>query len=183
MFDHNITLGYASREGARVGAALVNGGGQLGCGAGQSPNAGQVDQQILAAVKRVLTSPGSQVNMARIGQVRIYKVINGGPNVGQPQANEINTWVYQDGAGPFVDGEAIDFAPGPGGTFNYRPCERDNRTSTSPTDDLPHSIGVSVTYTYDSRTALGAILRFFGGSLGSFGMSDHTVMALNPTNS
>jgi hypothetical protein len=181
MFDHNITLGYASREGARVGAALVNGGGQLGCGPGQSPNAALVDQQILAAVKRVLTSPGSQVNMARIGQVRVYKVFNSGPNVGQPDPFEINTWIYQDGAGPVVDGEPVDFAQQ--GPTNYRPCERDNRTTPSPTDPLPHSIGVSVTYTYDSRTALGAILRFFGGSMGSLGMSDHTVMALNPTNS
>ncbi len=37
-FDHLLTIRYASREGARIGAALVNGGGTLGCGASQSPN-------------------------------------------------------------------------------------------------------------------------------------------------
>ncbi len=44
-FDQNLTLEYATREGARVGSALANGGGTLGCGAGQSPNAATVDQQ------------------------------------------------------------------------------------------------------------------------------------------
>ena len=63
MFDHHITLGYASREGARVGSALANGGGQLGCGAGRSPNADLVDPQVIAAVQRVLTSPGSLITL------------------------------------------------------------------------------------------------------------------------
>jgi len=31
LFDHHLTLEYATREGARVGAALANGGGALGC--------------------------------------------------------------------------------------------------------------------------------------------------------
>ncbi len=30
-FDHNLTLEYATREGARTGSALANGGGPLGC--------------------------------------------------------------------------------------------------------------------------------------------------------
>ncbi|MDR3632336.1 MAG: TadE/TadG family type IV pilus assembly protein, partial [Isosphaeraceae bacterium] len=29
-FNHQLTLGYATREGARIGADLVNGGGPLG---------------------------------------------------------------------------------------------------------------------------------------------------------
>ena len=38
-FSHHQTLQYATREGARAGAALSNGGGKLGCAFGQSPNA------------------------------------------------------------------------------------------------------------------------------------------------
>jgi hypothetical protein len=41
---------------------------------------------------------------------------------------------------------------------------------------------VSITYTYQFRSALGGILRFFGGSgAASLTMSDKTVMALQPT--
>ena len=44
------------------------------------------------------------------------------------------------------------------------------------------SIGVGLTYTYRFTTALGGILRFFGGSgWSSLDVSDRTVMALNPT--
>ena len=73
MFDHHITLGYASREGARVGSALANGGGQLGCGAGRSPNADLVDPQVIAAVQRVLTSPGSLITLGDDIEIRIFK--------------------------------------------------------------------------------------------------------------
>ena len=37
-----MTMSAASREGARIGGALVNGGGALGCSSGQSPNAASV---------------------------------------------------------------------------------------------------------------------------------------------
>ena len=77
-FDHLITISYASREGARTGAALVNGGGTLGCSAGQSPNAASVDAQVVAAVERVLTSPGSQVALSRVSQIRIYQATSTG---------------------------------------------------------------------------------------------------------
>ena len=53
----NMSLVLATREGARVGASLVNGGGALGCGAG-SPREPLVDPQIIASVERGLTSPG-----------------------------------------------------------------------------------------------------------------------------
>jgi hypothetical protein len=46
----------------------------------------------------------------------------------------------------------------------------------------PDSIGVSITYTYQFRSALGGILRFFGGSGWSqLTMTDKTVMAIEPT--
>jgi hypothetical protein len=41
---------------------------------------------------------------------------------------------------------------------------------------------VRITYTYQFRSALGSILRFFGGSgAASLQMTDKTVMALEPT--
>jgi hypothetical protein len=42
---------------------------------------------------------------------------------------------------------------------------------------------VSLTYTYNFQTALGSVLRFFGGpGFSSVTVSDKTVMAMNPTN-
>ena len=84
-FSHHQTLQYATREGARAGAALSNGGGKLGCGFGQSPNKAVVDPQIIAAVERVLTSDGSPVkdNLSRIPTIRIYLAnANGNQNGG-----------------------------------------------------------------------------------------------------
>jgi hypothetical protein len=48
----------------------------------------------------------------------------------------------------------------------------------------PDSIGVSLSYRYDFQTALGNVLRFFGGggtTWSSVAISDRTVMAMNPT--
>src|SRR2546428_7698502 len=56
-----MTMSAASREGARLGGALVNGGGALGCSSGQSPNAATVDPYIVAAVEPVLTAAGKLV--------------------------------------------------------------------------------------------------------------------------
>ena len=36
-FSHNMTIASSTREGARMGSNLANGGGALGCGGGQSP--------------------------------------------------------------------------------------------------------------------------------------------------
>ena len=45
------------------------------------------------------------------------------------------------------------------------------------------ALGVSISYTYQFRTALGGIFRFmFGQTWSSLTMSDKTVMNLNPTN-
>ena len=70
MFNHDLTLQYASREGARVGSAL-------GCGANSniptcdyalpnctpvpSPGCDEVDKYIVAAVQRVLEASGSPI--------------------------------------------------------------------------------------------------------------------------
>ena len=63
VFDHTLTIQYASREGARVGSALADGGGSPGCNT--------VDNLVIAAVTRVLTSPGSRVRINEIPTIRI----------------------------------------------------------------------------------------------------------------
>lgn len=170
-FDQNLTLEYATREGARVGAALANGGGDLGCLAGQSPNAATVDPQILAAVQRVLVSPGSRVKPALGMQVKIWKA----STAGVPVAGSTNTWSYTGpNTGPTVDGQQISFTQG---VVQWNACARSNGGTGG-----PDSIGVSLTHTYMFQTSLAGILSFFGGpSAGQLTMSDKTVMALNPT--
>jgi len=173
-FDQNLTLEYATREGARVGSALANGGGTLGCNSGQSPNAATVDPQILAAVRRVLLSPGSRVKPALGMQVLIWKAdANGAPVT--PLTTYQNVWTYTGPAtGPTVDGQQIGFTQG---THPWDPCSRTNGGPSG-----VDSIGVSLTYSYTFQTPLAGILRFFGGaSAGGLTMSDRTVMALNPT--
>jgi Flp pilus assembly protein TadG len=165
-FDHLITISYASREGARAGAALVNGGGALGCGAGQSPNADTVDPQVVAAVERVLTSPGSQVAIARVSQIRIFQATAGGA-----ETSSVNVWTYSPGAGPVVDGDNLDFVPS---TTAWTVC---SRTNTLPAP----SIGVSIRYRYSFATPLGGLLSFFGGPATGLDVSDKAVMAMNPT--
>lgn len=162
-FDHNLTVQYATREGARSGSALVNGGGQLGCGAGQSPNAATVDQTIVSAVERVLGSPGSPVDINQVTEVRIFKA-----NAAGGEAGPINRWVYSVGGGPIVDGRAMDFVPA--GSQTWSACSRVNGSN-------PDSIGISVSYTYTLRTPIRA---FFGWV--SLPISDQTVMQMNPTN-
>ena len=166
-FDHLITISYASREGARAGAALVNGGGTLGCSAGQSPNADAVDAQIVAAVERVLTSPGSQVAMSRVSQIRIYLATATGA-----ETSSVNVWTYTPGTGPVVDGDPLDFSAS---TNAWSACSRVN-TLPAP------SVGVAITYRYAFQTPLGGIMSFFGGG-GQTGLnvSDRSVMAMNPT--
>lgn len=173
-FTHNMTLEYATREGARVGSALVNGGGTLGCGAGQSPNKNDVDPLIIAAVERVLTSPGSAIQIANIPSIRIFKATAAGD-----EAGPVNVWTQTLGTGPVP----------PGGTQNlnfsltsssWLACSRTNSTASPG----PDSIGVSLVYTYNFTTGLKAISRFFGGGgVGpTISMADKTVMSLNPTN-
>jgi hypothetical protein len=166
-FDHLITINYATREGARVGAALVNGGGVLGCGTGQSPNAAAVDGQIIAAVERVLTSPGSQVAMDRVGQIRIYQATAAGG-----ESASLNVWTYTPAAGPVVDGNPVDFSTS---TSAWTACSRSNALPAP-------SIGVGIRYRYNFATPLGAIFSFFGGG-GQTGLdvSDRSIMAMNPT--
>jgi hypothetical protein len=182
-FTHNLTLEYSTREGARVGAALVNGGGALGCGAGQSPNAATVDPLIIAAVERVLTSPGSQVRLADVSQIRIYKADGAGDQASAPPTppgspTPVNVWTYRDpliAVNPTVGSQELNFYAS---STAWPACGRTNSTALPG----PDSLGVSLAYTYRFQTGLGAIARFIGGGMGpTLQMTDRTIMALNPT--
>lgn len=162
MFNANLSLEYASREGARTGAALVNGGGPLGCGGGQSPNRATVDQQIIQAVNRVLTSTGSPLDVSQVLQIRIYKATSTGAEV----SGAVNVWLPTPGSGPVVGGKNLDFTQS---SMGWQPC---SRTWIQPAD----SIGVSVRYRYQLKTP------FLGMSgMSNLTMNDKTVMAMNPT--
>jgi len=168
--SHDLSLEYASREGARNGAALANGGGTLGCGSGKSPNAATVDPLIIEAVERVLTSPGSPIILGNVSQIRIYKATATGT-----EAGPVNVWTYSHAGGPIpVDGDTpLDFTPS--GTSTWSACSRSNANP-------PDLLGVSLTYSYTFSTGLTGLLRYIGSSTGPvWTMTDHTVMNLNPT--
>ena len=63
-FSHHMTMEYATREGARTGAALANGSAAFDCSL--------VDDEVVAAVQRVLTQGGSQVDLSHVTEIRIY---------------------------------------------------------------------------------------------------------------
>jgi hypothetical protein len=156
----NMSLVLATREGARVGAALGNGGGTPGCGSGQSPNAATVDPQIIASVERALTSKGAGIDITRVDWIHIYKSSASG---GESLAN-----VWTPGAGPTVDGVALHFRQS---SVSWQVC---SRTSALPAD----SIGVSIRYRHRLFTPLAAITGLFGTH--EIVMTDRTVMAVEP---
>jgi len=156
-----MTIAAATREGARVAGALVNGGGTLGCASGQSPNASTVDPLVVAAVESVLTGSGSQISLADVSTIRIYKATASGAET----AGSVNQWAYLSNGGPVIGGQPLDFVE----QSNLWPaCGRNN---ISPAD----SAGITVRYTYRGRTPL----RFLIPGLALLNMSDSTVMPLN----
>ena len=177
-FNHNMTLEYATREGARAGAAAADGTMKdSSCvnpstGATRAFGSDDVDPLVIAAVQRILKSPGSMIDIAQVTNITIYQV----QADGTVPSNKSDVWPLAIGAGANVPcaypAQKMDFsAP----TSPQWPASgRSNVT--------PDSIGVSITYTYQFRSALGGILRFFGGSGWSqLTMTDRTVMALEPT--
>ncbi len=156
-----MTMSSAAREGARVASALVNGGGALGCSAGQSPNAATVDPNVIAAVERVLIGNGTRVILADVSQIRIAKATAAGGET----AGLINTWNYQLNGGPVVDGQQLDFVPV---SQPWQACVRNN---VAPAD----SASITVVYTYRGRTPLRLLVPMFN----LFTMTDRTVMAMN----
>jgi len=161
LMSDSMTMASASREGARIGGALVNGGGALGCLSGQSPNAAVVDPNIVAAVERVLTGTGTRITLSDINEIRIWKPTP----TGTETSGLVNVWVYQLNGGPVVDGQALDFVQQ---SQPWQPCVRNNVT---PAD----SIGVTVSYSYRARTPL----RFFTSVFDQFTIRERTVMAQN----
>jgi hypothetical protein len=147
LMSDAMTMSTASREGARVGGALVNGGGTLGCASGQSPNAAAVDPNIVAAVERVLTGTGTRIGLPDVNEIRIWKATaTGGETSGL-----VDVWTYQLNGGPVVDGQALDFAQQ---SQPWQPCARSNLLP-------PDSIGVTVRYTYRGRTPLVFLVPYF----------------------
>lgn len=169
-FYTNLTLEYASREGARVGAALAAGGSTLPCG--------EVDYHVIAAVQRVLESAGISVRLdpsdpsqGGVNWIRIYKADANGNGY----TSNYNQWTYAAHGGPTVDGSVLDFrAPSAPG---WSACTRSNGAT-------PDSLGVAINYTYAWKTPIGSVFRLLGSGSSFFGnltMLDRTVMDLNPT--
>ena len=160
-YGEALTISAATREGARVGGALVNGGGTLGCGGGQSPNAANVDPLVVAAIERVLTASGTQIPLSAIAEIRIYK----STSTGAETAGLVNRWTYSLNGGPLIAGDRLDFVEQSNG---WPACSRSN---VSPAD----SAGVTVRYTYTARTPIGLL----APGLVTIGITDRTVMPLN----
>jgi len=169
-YNDLLTIGYGSREGARAGAALAT-GKATSCSPSTDP--GGVDKTVIAAVQRIIKSPGSDVELPDIQQIRIFKATATGAQSGAL----VNVWSYTPGAGPDVD-------PGPGAarldfsetSHGWNACSRINTGTT------PDSIGVQVVYRYVLTTPLAAVLHLIGGSqAASITLRETTVMALNPT--
>ena len=157
-FSHHLTMEYSTREGARTGASLANGSAQVDCNI--------VDDQVVAAVQRVLTGTGSQVALGQIGEIHIYRAGTAGQEL-----NPVNVW--RPGGGPTVDGVQLQFQNVSSG---WNACSRKNTTVS--TSDRVDSIGVSITYDYDFVTPLGSLMGIVGDA--QMHMTDRTVMSLNP---
>lgn len=179
-FNHNMTLEYATREGARAGAAAANGSmTDSSCvnpatGAVKQFSDSDVDPLIIASVERILKSPGSMIDLSQVSSITIY---HANPD-GTPMSNTSNVWTRSIGTGANIPctypAQQMDFAA-PTST----PWPASNRVNSG----TPDLLGVSINYTYTFRSALGSILQFFGGqSAASLAMTDRTVMALEPTN-
>lgn len=197
-FSHHMTLEYATREGARAGASMADGSiTDATCGNPDTLLAPEnVDPLIIAAVQRVLESPGSMIDIDQVMNITIYQVTNGSPtshkNVWEYRRGDVSPGSDPDPAGnPTVPCQSaaphLDFhqtsATWPAAVCTAIPSPLPSaglacRNNSSTAD----SIGVSITYTYKFRSALGGILRFFGGNgASSLAMTDTTVMALEPT--
>jgi hypothetical protein len=171
----NLTLDYASREGARVGAALATGNATLPCA--------QVDGHVIAAVQRVLKSAGIAVPLNNGGDstrtgvnwIRIYNATAAAyaDGSGYDVAGNYNQWTYSAGNGPNVDGTNLDFVAG---TSPWSACSRSNGTT-------PDEIGVAISYTYAWQTPLVNIIKMAsrGNFVANVTFLNKTVMNLNPT--
>jgi hypothetical protein len=171
IFGAMQSIGYASRDGARVGAALAQG---TNCGSPPNPAIPDVDAVAVGAVQRILKSPDSGVRLPNVEQIRIFRADSAGREI----PGDVNTWTYLGpGLGPDVDPaagtERIDFTQA---TLEWPACTRVNGGPSG-----PDFIGVTVRYRYDFVTPMGAVLDALAGGGLSVGLGETTVMALNPT--
>jgi len=168
-FGNVHTVGYGSREGARVGSALATGRVD-DCSGGSDP-AG-VDTAVISAVQRILKSPGSGIDITEVQEIRIFRATSTGS-----ETSDVNIWRYTgEQSGPEVDPGPgvvrIDFSPF---SIAWPACQRDNNGSSV------DSIGVTVTYTYRFVTPLPSVVNAIAGGNLSLTLTETTVMALNPT--
>ena len=168
-FNHNLTIEYATREGARTGSSLGN-GGSTNCAGGVDLY--NIDAQTIAAVQRVLKSPGSPVDESAVSEIRIFRANSSGQQIG----GQANIWDYTPGAGPNIATspavERLDYSEVSNG---WSVCSRSDGPN-------PDSLGVSISYTYHFSTPLGSLMRMLGGSsLSQLPITDDTGMAINPT--
>ena len=167
VFNNYLTVEYATREGARTGSAMANGGSPSNSAADSSlplyaGDPATVDPYVIAAVERVLESSGSPITPSLISAITITQL----------GTTNTNTWTYSKGAGPALDGKNLDFVQS--GPTKWPDSARLNGTT-------PDSIVVSISYTYKWVTPLASVMRFFGGTgAGQTTLSDTTTMALNP---
>ncbi len=175
-FYTNLTVEYASREGARIGAALAAGNSTLPCGPASGKPGPYVDDYVMAAVQRVLESAGIAVDLNASGGggvnwIRIYKVTTA---AGGDYNTNYNQWTYSAGGGPTVDGRVLDFVQG---SVGWSACTPRLNGAT------PDSIGVAISYTYAWITPIAGIAALLpgGSSISTLQWTDKTVMALNPT--
>jgi hypothetical protein len=164
LFAGDLTVAAATREGARMASNLANGGGVLGCGVGQSPNAANVDPQIIASIERSLSGAGQAATLSQVTEIRLWK----SNSSGQETLGAVNVWTYTPNAGPIVDGSALQFSQQ---TATWLACSRNNVTPNA------DAIGITVKYNYLPRSPLRYL---FSGFL-SRSISDSTVMVLNAT--
>ncbi len=164
VFDHAMTVSYATREGARSGAAFAQGNATT-----MSARQRDVDKNIVAAVQRVLKARARLVESADISEIRIYKA----HAERDARADQART------SGPTAPaavrsstGRHLDFVQG---TVGWNACTRDNGSS-------PDSIGVSIRYNYRFVTPLAVAPGASSAHPGRAGVADpdRTVMALNP---
>ena len=170
-FGNVNTIGYGSREGARVGSALATGDAN-DCLSGPDPS--MVDATLVSAVQRILKSPGSGIDISRVEEIRIFKATPSGGEV----PGTVSVWRFVgEGSGPEVDPgpgvASIAFAPAGGSPWPA--CVRDNSPAT------PDSIGVTVRYRYEFNSPMPAVINAIADGALSMTFSETTVMSLNPS--
>jgi hypothetical protein len=174
--NHNSSMVTATRQGARVGASLVNGSSFHHCN--DSTHSADVDPQIIAATEGVLRSPGSPISVTQVTGIVIFEVNEDGTAV----AGHSNTWTKSVNAttgaptGDYIPPDNTQRLYFAHGTVNW---DASVRCGSAPA----HGIGVRITYNYRFITPLGSLITALGGSLFSNGqitMSDQTIMSFEP---